>query len=197
MVVPKNSEKLVRALYQTTYCGTLSNPGNRTNELLNRQTLRAPSTSGKLLLLRSHMEKPQSLANHTKYDPPFHFFVIPILSINVLVVGFLLLRFPGIGGAWLLLVSAALLVHAGRMRSYATHLQDRVIRLEERLRLATILQEPLRSRISELTDSQLIGLRFASDAELPALTQRALDEKLSRSDIKKAVTEWRPDYSRI
>ena len=115
----------------------------------------------------------------------------------MLVVGFLLLRFPGIGGAWLLLVSAALLVHAGRMRSYATHLQDRVIRLEERLRLATILPEPLRSRISDLTDSQIIGLRFASDAELPALTQRALDEKLSRSDIKKAVTDWRPDYSRV
>lgn len=143
------------------------------------------------------MEKPQTFANHTKYDPPFHFFVIPILGINVLVVGFLLLRFPGIGGAWLLLVSAALLVHAGRMRSYATHLQDRVIRLEERLRLATVLPEPLRSRISELTDSQLIGLRFASDAELPALAQRALDEKLSRSDIKKAVTDWRGDYSRV
>lgn len=143
------------------------------------------------------MEKPQTLANHTKYDPPFHFFVIPILGINVLVVGFLLLRFPGLGGAWLLLVSVALLVHAGRMRSYATHLQDRVIRLEERLRLAAVLPEPLRSRISELTDSQLIGLRFASDAELPALTQRALDEKLSRSDIKKAVTDWRPDYSRV
>lgn len=143
------------------------------------------------------MEKPQTLANHTKYDPPFHFFVIPILGINVLAVGFLLFRFPGIGGAWLLLVSVALLVHAGRMRSYATHLQDRVIRLEERLRLASVLPEPLRSRISELTDSQLIGLRFASDAELPALTQRALDEKLSRSDIKKAVTDWRADYSRV
>lgn len=143
------------------------------------------------------MEKPQTLANHTKYDPPFHFFVIPILGINVLVVGFLLLRFPGIGGAWLLLVSIALLVHAGRMRSYATHLQDRVIRLEERLRLAAVLPEPLRSRITELTDSQLIGLRFASDTELPALTQRALDEKLTRSDIKKAVTDWRPDYSRV
>jgi hypothetical protein len=72
-----------------------------------------------------------------------------------------------------------------------------VIRLEERLRLASILPEPLRSRIPELTDSQIVGLRFASDAELPELFQRALDEKLSRSDIKKAVTDWRPDYSRV
>ena len=69
--------------------------------------------------------------------------------------------------------------------------------LEERLRLAATLQEPLRSRIGELTDSQLVGLRFASDAELPALVQRALDERLSRSDIKKAITNWRPDYSRV
>jgi len=141
--------------------------------------------------------KMQSLANHAKYDPPFHFFVLPIFLINILVVGYLLFRNPGIGGAWLLLLSVAFLVHAGRMRSYATHLQDRVIRLEERLRLGAVLQEPLRSRIGELTDSQFVALRFASDAELPALVQRALDEKLSRSDIKKAITNWRPDYSRV
>jgi hypothetical protein len=59
------------------------------------------------------------------------------------------------------------------------------------------LQEPLRSRIGELSDKQLVGLRFASDSELPALVQRALDEKLSLGDIKKAVGNWRPDYSRI
>jgi hypothetical protein len=90
-----------------------------------------------------------------------------------------------------------LLVLAGRVRSWATHLQDRVIRLEERVRLEGILPEPLRSRIVELSDSQIVGLRFASNAELPALFQRALDEKLSRSDIKKAITDWRPDYSRV
>jgi len=142
-------------------------------------------------------KKPQSFANHAKYDPPFHFFVLPVLVINVLVVGYLLLRFPGPGGAWLLVLSLAFLVHAGRMRSYATHLQDRLIRLEERQRLAAVLQEPLRSRIGELTDSQIVGLRFASDAELPALVQRALDERLGRADIKKAITDWRPDYSRV
>lgn len=143
------------------------------------------------------MDKPQTHANHTKYDPGFHFFILPVLAINVIVIGFQLFRHPGGLGAWLFLISIALLVMAVRMRSYATHLQDRVIRLEERLRLAAILQDPLRSRMSELTDSQLVGLRFASDAELPALVQRALDERLSRSDIKKAVSDWRPDYSRI
>lgn len=142
-------------------------------------------------------KKPQSFANHAMYDAPFHFFVIPVLVINVLVVGYSLFRFPGKGGAWLFIVSFALLTLAGRTRSYATHLQDRIIRLEERLRLGSVLPEPLRSRIGELSDSQLLGLRFASDAELPGLVQRVLDEKLGRADIKKAVQNWRPDYSRV
>jgi Family of unknown function (DUF6526) len=141
--------------------------------------------------------KPQSYASHAKIDPAFHFFVLPVLLINILVVAYLLIRHPGIGGAWLLLISVTLLVLAARSRSWATHLQDRVIRVEERIRLAAILPEPLRSRIGELSDSQIVGLRFASDAELPSLFQRALDEKLSRSDIKKAITNWRPDYSRV
>jgi hypothetical protein len=132
------------------------------------------------------MDKQQTLANHAKFDPPFHFFVLPVFLINIIVVAYQLFRHPGIWGAWLLLLSLAFLVLAGRTRSWATHLQDRIIRMEERFRLSAILQEPLRSRISELTDSQLVGLRFASDAE-----------KLSRSDIKKAVTDWRPDYSRV
>jgi hypothetical protein len=143
------------------------------------------------------MDKQQTLANHAKLDPSFHFFLLPVLLINVVVIGFQLYRHPGVLGTWLFLISIALLVMAGRVRSYATHLQDRIIRMEERLRLSTVLQEPLRSRIGELTDAQFIGLRFASDAELPGLVQRALDERLSRADIKKAVTDWRPDYSRV
>ena len=143
------------------------------------------------------MPTQQSFSNHTKYDPAFHFFLVPVLAINVIMVAIQLFRSPRPLGFWLLVISVALLVMAGRMRSYATHLQDRIVRLEERLRLASVLQDPLRSRIAELSASQLIGLRFASDAELPALVQRALDEKLSRSDIKKAVTDWRPDYSRV
>lgn len=142
-------------------------------------------------------QQPQSFAHHAKVDPPFHFFVLPALAINVIVAGYHLLRFPGWGSAWFLVLSFALLVLAGRTRAFATRLQDRVIRLEERLRLAALLQEPLRSRIGELTDSQLVGLRFASDAELPALAQRAITEKLSRNDIKKAVVNWRADHSRV
>jgi hypothetical protein len=83
------------------------------------------------------------------------------------------------------------------VRLYALKVQDRVIRLEERLRLTQILQEPLRSRIPELTVDQLCGLRFASDAELPKLVERTLNEKLKRADIKKAIQNWRPDYWRV
>jgi Family of unknown function (DUF6526) len=147
-------------------------------------------------------QKTQSFANHAKIDPPFHYFLLPVLLINVIVVGYYLVRSviqgrDWLGGAWLLVLSLALVVMMGRLRAYATQLQDRIIRLEERLRLGTVLPEPLRTRIGELSDAQLVGLRFASDAELPALVQRALDEKLDRTQIKKAVTDWRPDYSRV
>ena len=95
------------------------------------------------------------------------------------------------------MIALAALVAVFKIRLYALRVQDRVIRLEERIRLASVLSEPLRSRIGGLTGAQLVALRFASDTELPSLVERALQEKLSRADIKKAVVNWRPDYSRI
>jgi Family of unknown function (DUF6526) len=139
----------------------------------------------------------QNYTNHAKLDPPFHFFLMPVAAINVIIAVVYLFRFPGLGSGWILVVALAFLVMVGRMRAYGTHLQDRIIRVEERLRLSQVLAEPLRARIGELSDKQLVGLRFASDGELPALVQRALDEKLSLADIKKSVTNWRGDYSRI
>ena len=90
--------------------------------------------------------KPQSYASHAKVDPAFHFFVLPVLLINIFVVAYLLFRHPGIGGAWLLLLSITLLVLAARLRSWATHLQDRVIRVEGRL-AASLVEFPKGCRL--------------------------------------------------
>ena len=91
----------------------------------------------------------------------------------------------------------AVIAIAFKARLYALKVQDRVIRLEERLRLATLIAEPFRSRIVELTEGQLVGLRFASDAELPELFGRVLNQKLGKREIKTAVQSWRPDHFRV
>ena len=146
------------------------------------------------------MPTPQSYAHHTRWDPPFHFFILPVFALAVIVAivhAVTHINHHPLHGVMLVLFALAALVAIFKIRLNALKVQDRVIRLEERLRLASILQEPLRSRIPELTESQLIGLRFASDAELPALVQRALTEKLSCGDIKKSIKTWRPDNFRV
>jgi hypothetical protein len=97
----------------------------------------------------------------------------------------------------LIVLAVAMLTLVLRVRLYSLKLQDRIIRLEERLRLTQLLSEPLRSRIPELAEGQLVGLRFASDAEVPKLVERTLNEKLQRKDIKKSIQNWRPDYWRV
>lgn len=148
--------------------------------------------------------KPQTLANHTRWDPPFHFFVLPVFVLALVLT--LIHFFAHLSHsdfrenfhAFLLIVLAlAWLTLAFKVRLYCLKVQDRVIRLEERLRLMQLLNEPLRSRIPELTEDQLCGLRFASDAEVTKLAERALNEKLSRKEIKKAIQNWRPDYWRV
>ena len=147
---------------------------------------------------------PQTFANHTRFDPPFHFFIVPVMALGVV---FAFIHFfahlshadfrDNFHAILLILLSLALLTWVFKTRLYSLRVQDRVIRLEERLRLVQLLPEPSRARIPELTEGQLIALRFASDAEVPALTQRALNEKLSRKQIKQAIQNWRPDYWRV
>jgi hypothetical protein len=137
----------------------------------------------------------QSFASHTKYDPLFHFFLIPISLLVLTALAIRAWRQPDqiVHVIWMLLF----IVLMFKARIYALRVQDRVIRLEERLRLAMLLPQQLRPRIPELKVAQLIGLRFASDGELPALAERALNENLSKSEIKRAIKEWRTDYWRI
>ena len=140
---------------------------------------------------------PQNFSNHKRLDPPFHFFILPVFAITLIATIIHLVRRPGPHSAWLVVFIVAAIVALFKIRLYTLKVQDRVIRLEERLRLATLLDPTLRPRIAEFTEAQLIALRFASDAELPALTARALNEKLSALEIKKAVQHWRPDYWRV
>jgi Family of unknown function (DUF6526) len=141
----------------------------------------------------------QNFANHIRFVPLFHFFAIPVFVINFVwslyrlwTLGF---SFAGIFGV---LLAAALVVLALYARLFALAVQDRVIRLEERLRYERVLPEGLRWRADdELTVDQFVSLRFASDEELPALMQKVLDEKLTqRKGIKRLVKNWRPDYLR-
>jgi len=139
----------------------------------------------------------QSYSHHTRWDPPFHFFVLPVFLITLIAVIVHVFRRPSIHSAWMIVVMLAVITAMFKIRLYSLKVQDRVIRLEERLRLATLLDPSLRPRIDEITESQLVALRFASDAELPALAARALNEKLPKAEIKKAIQNWRPDYWRV
>ena len=147
----------------------------------------------------------QSYSHHTRWDPAFHFFVLPVAILTVLGILYHairnMVRHPDphtvINNCICIVMAAALFVLVTKVRMNALKVQDRVIRLEERLRLATLLPENLRARIPELTQTQLIALRFASDAELPALALRTLNEKLDADTIKKSIQNWRPDNVRV
>jgi hypothetical protein len=140
----------------------------------------------------------QTFANHTRLFPPFHFFVLPVLLINF---GWSIYRWKTLGfsldGFVSIVVALALLVGFVSVRIFALSVQDRVIRLEERLRYSRLLPADLQPRIGAFTVGQLVSLRFASDAELPALARKVLDEKLNeRKVIKQLVKNWKPDYLR-
>jgi hypothetical protein len=139
----------------------------------------------------------QTKSNHVRLDPSFHFFLLPVTFLVIVWSVIHAFRHLSTVSAALLLLAVLLLWTALKARSYALRVQDRVIRLEERLRLALLLPAPIHIRIPELTESQLVALRFACDAEVPDLTARALSERLTSKQIKEAIRTWRPDYFRI
>jgi hypothetical protein len=139
----------------------------------------------------------QTRGSHARFDPAYHFFLAPALLLLLIWTIFHLAYHKNSESIILVVLVLLVFVMLAKMRMYSLKVQDRVIRLEERLRLSALLAEPLRSRISEASESQLIGLRFAADAELPVLFPRALDEKLSQKQIKDAIQHWRGDYWRV
>ncbi len=139
----------------------------------------------------------QNFSNHIRYDPLFHFFILPVFAITLIATIVHLVRRPGLCSAWMVVFMLAAIFALFKVRLYSLKVQDRVIRLEERLRLTAVLDASLRPRIGELAEAQLIALRFASDAELPALAARALNEKLAAAEIKKSIQHWRADEWRV
>lgn len=140
----------------------------------------------------------QNFQNHVRFVPLYHFFALPMLVINFVwsVYRWIAAGFS-IGGLEWVLTSAALFFGVVYPRLFALSVQDRVIRLEERLRYERVLPEELRWRAEELTVDQFVSLRFASDEELGKLMQKVLDGKLTgRKAIKRLINSWRPDSLR-
>jgi hypothetical protein len=153
------------------------------------------------------MAEPQNFANHRKFVPGFHFVTVGILAINLLWSLYRLVfsgGTPGLPGMPFfdrllgVAVAAALVLLAWYARIFPLRAQDRVIRLEEMLRLERLLPPDLRPRIGDLRTGQLIALRFADDAELPELTRAVLDQGITDpNEIKKMIQAWRADHLRM
>ena len=139
----------------------------------------------------------QSFKNHAKFVPLFHFVAVPILTANFLSSAYRALNRPSWETILGALVAIALLITLFLARVFALRVQDRVIRLEMRLRLRELLPPDLVPRIHELTPGQLVALRFAGDRELPALARRVLEERLGdKKAIKQMIAEWQADHLR-
>jgi hypothetical protein len=143
------------------------------------------------------MSEQQNLSNHTMLDPKFHYFLIPVSALNFFYAIYLLYKDPGSMTAWTCLMAFLLIVLIFTVRIYSLRVQDRLIRLEERLRMQRVLPESVMRRTAELTEKQYVALRFASDEELSSLVETTLTNKLKPADIKKAVKNWRPDNFRV
>ena len=140
----------------------------------------------------------QTYETHRQYVPLFHFFAIPVLAINVLVQIYIAVRHFSGWSVWNVVVALALAAFVFTARGMVTRAQDRIIRLEETLRLQRVLPPDLRGRIGELTTGQLVGLRFSTDAELPELARAVFSgDYRGREDIKKRIKTWRPDTLRV
>jgi len=140
----------------------------------------------------------QSFQSHAKWVPPFHFFVLPVLLINIgFQIYWCVKTWFSVSGVLSVVVATAIFVGIGTARGMVLKVQDRLIRLEERLRFERVLPAEMLPRIREFTIDQLVALRFANNAELPELARKVLEEKIvERKAIKKLIKTWRPDFAR-
>jgi hypothetical protein len=150
------------------------------------------------------MPEPQSYTNHRRFVPLYHFVAVPLFTVNLgwalyrLGAGYPGFEMPLFDRLLAVAVAAALILTVYYARVFALRAQDRAIRLEERARLAALLPDDLQPRLSEVRASQLIGLRFASDGEVPELVRRIVAGELkTRKEIKQAIRSWRPDRMRL
>ena len=142
-------------------------------------------------------KKPQNYKNHAKFIPVFHYIALPLLLVNFFGALFRVtqeISFYTLNDVGL---AISLIVVAVFTRLFALKAQDRVIRLEEQIRMQTFLPDALKVHVGRLTMGQIVALRFASDEELADLTQEALDQNTSPNALKQAVKNWRPDYDRL
>ena len=142
---------------------------------------------------------PQTYANHAKLVPLFHYVTLPVLLINLIWSGYqVFVQSFSVASLIALAVAVAIMLTAFFARVFALKAQDRVIRLEERLRMQGLLPDDLKGRINDYTTDQLIALRFASDTELPALARKVLDDGIAdRKSIKETIETWKSDYQRV
>ncbi len=143
------------------------------------------------------MSESQSYANHRRFDPLMHFVVMPVLLVSWFTSIWHVVKYPSLHAAWAMVLCLILVLLALVTRGSALKVQDRLIRLEETLRMQRVLPADLQGRIAELTPKQFVGLRFAADAELADRVREALDQKLDGEAIKKRIQTWRPDTFRV
>jgi hypothetical protein len=139
----------------------------------------------------------QTYSSHVRFDPLFHFFLAPAALVLLIAAIVSAVQNPGWAGAMRVLAGLWAIIATFKIRLYALKVQDRVIRLEERLRLKELLSPELQRNIGKLSEDQLIALRFASDGELPGLVAKCLQDNLTRKQIKQSIQTWKPDFWRV
>jgi hypothetical protein len=140
---------------------------------------------------------PQNLKNHGRMDPQYHMILFAILVVNLIIAICFLVQNRNIYSEWLVILAIAVFIPVFKIRMYPLRVQDRVIRLEERLRLQALAPAEWHAQIYKLSEDQLIGLRFAADEEVVELAKQALEHNLDRKQIKERIKDWRPDTFRV